>query len=157
MKLTTKKIVFSSLFAAIVCVATFVVRIPSALTGYIHMGDAAVLLSAYILGPLGGAMASGIGSFLADMFSGYMVYAPWTFIVKFLVALTAGFLFYKQKGKPLSIVISGILGESIMIFGYVIADFFITKSIEVALLGIYGSMIQAAFGIIVSTAFYKLF
>ena len=41
---------------------TIVVQIPSPLGGYIHLGDMAVLLCGFLLGPIWGAAAAGIGS-----------------------------------------------------------------------------------------------
>ena len=48
---TIKKLVFAALFAALSCAATMVIRIPTPIGGYIHAGDAVVLLSAFLLGP----------------------------------------------------------------------------------------------------------
>lgn len=50
---TIKKLVFAALFAALSCAATMVIRIPTPIGGYIHAGDAVVLLSAFLLGPWG--------------------------------------------------------------------------------------------------------
>ncbi|MBQ1334585.1 MAG: ECF transporter S component, partial [Clostridia bacterium] len=61
-----KRIIMVSLFAALVCVATMVIRIPSPTGGYINPGDAVVLLAAFLLGPIWGAVAAAIGSSLAD-------------------------------------------------------------------------------------------
>ncbi len=56
----TKKLVIAAVFAALVCVATFAVRIPAGLSGgYVNMGDAVVLLSGYLLGPVLGGLAGG--------------------------------------------------------------------------------------------------
>lgn len=52
---TIKKLVFAALFAALSCAATMVIRIPTPIGGYIHAGDAVVLLSAFLLGPWWGA------------------------------------------------------------------------------------------------------
>lgn len=48
---TVKKLVFAALFAALCCVATMVIRIPTPIGGYIHAGDAVVLLAGFLLGP----------------------------------------------------------------------------------------------------------
>ena len=48
-----KKIVMTALFAALACVATMSIRIPTPGTGgYIHPGDAIVILSGVVLGPV---------------------------------------------------------------------------------------------------------
>ena len=72
----TKKIVMAAMFAALCCVATMIIKIPSPLKGYINLGDCVVLLSGWMLSPAYAFLAAGIGSALADLFSGYLVYAP---------------------------------------------------------------------------------
>ena len=89
MKNTTQKIVISSMFAALVCVATMLIKIPSPLKGYINLGDGIVLLAAWVLPLPYGIVAAGLGSALADLFSGYVVYAPATFVIKALMAVVA--------------------------------------------------------------------
>ena len=82
--------VMAALFAALVCVATVAVRVPIPATqGYANLGDALVLLAAFFLGPLYGALAAGVGSALADLFAGYALYAPGTAVIKGLCAMTA--------------------------------------------------------------------
>ena len=69
-----KKLILAALFAALSCVATMSIRIPTPGTGgYIHPGDAIVILSGVILGPVWGFFAGGIGSALSDLIGGYFV------------------------------------------------------------------------------------
>ena len=77
----------TALFAALACVATMSIRIPTPGTGgYIHPGDAIVILAGIILGPVYGMLAGGIGSALSDLIGGYFVYVPITLVIKGLVA-----------------------------------------------------------------------
>ena len=62
------------MLAALICVATMVIKIPSPLNGYINLGDCIVLLSGWLLSPVYGFMAAGLGSALADLFAGYVTY-----------------------------------------------------------------------------------
>ena len=56
-----KKIIMTALFAALACVATMSIRIPTPGTGgYIHPGDAIVILAGIILGPVYGMLAGGM-------------------------------------------------------------------------------------------------
>ena len=89
MKFSTKKIVMASMLASLCCVATMIIKIPSPLKGYLNLGDCVVLLSGFMLSPLYGFFAAGIGSALADIFSGYVIYAPATFVIKGVMALIA--------------------------------------------------------------------
>jgi len=119
-KNTTYKIVVSSLFAALVCVATMIIKIPLP-NGYINIGDCVVLASALTLSPAYAFAAAGIGSAMADLFSGYALYAPATFIIKGLMALVTFYIFKllsKRINPVASKVIGGAAAEIIMIGGY---------------------------------------
>lgn len=123
---STKKWIVAALMAALTCLCTMVIKIPTVTGGYIHPGDGMVLLCGIILGPGMGALAAGIGSMMSDLLSGYMAWVPATFIIKALCALAASLL-YRSLAKLLSdkkasaairIIIGGIIGETIMVIGY---------------------------------------
>lgn len=85
--ISVKKLVTAALFAALICVFTMSIRIPTPGTGgYIHPGDAVVILSGIFLDPVTAFLAAGIGSCMADLLGGYFIYVPITFAVKGLVA-----------------------------------------------------------------------
>ena len=92
----TRKIVLAALLASLTCVTTMLIKVPSPLKGYVNLGDCVVLLSGWILSPLYGFFAAGIGSALADIFSGYVIYAPATFVIKGAMALIAYFIHKKS-------------------------------------------------------------
>ena len=89
----TRTLITAALFAALTCVGTMIIKIPTPTMGYIHPGDGFVLLSGLLLGPIWGTLAAGIGSALSDLIGGYFVYVPATFIIKALTALTAYLVF----------------------------------------------------------------
>ena len=91
MNAKTKKLVMASLMTALTCVATMVIKIPSPLKGYINLGDCMVLAAGWMLSPAYAFLAAGLGSALADVFSGYVLYAPATFLIKGCMALIAFF------------------------------------------------------------------
>ena len=99
------KIIVSAMLAALCCVATMLIRIPSPMNGYVNLGDAIVLICGWILGPIYGAAAAGVGSMLADIFAAYPHYAPGTLLIKASVAIIAYFLFklLKHNKKQLKI------------------------------------------------------
>lgn len=72
---TLKKLVMAALFAALACVATMSIKIPTPGTsGYIHPGDAIVILAGVFSDLHGDSLAGGIGSAMADLLGGYFVY-----------------------------------------------------------------------------------
>ena len=62
-----RQLVRIALLAALVAVATLVLRIPMPATeGYINVGDAVIVAGALLLGGRSAGLAGGIGSALAD-------------------------------------------------------------------------------------------
>ena len=115
--------VTTAMLAALTCIATMVIKVPTIGTnGYVNIGDTIVVLSAWLLGNPYGALAAGIGSGLADLLAGYANYVPGTFIIKFAMAFVC-FIVYKainNTGLPrfAAFIISGIVAEIIMVVGY---------------------------------------
>ncbi len=124
----TKKLVMAALLAALVCIATMIIKIPSPLKGYLNLGDCVVLTAGWLLSPVYGFLAAGIGSALADLFAGYVVYVPATFVIKGLMAVAAyyGFrVFHKKTGDLAAGLISGTAAEILMILGYYVFEGFL--------------------------------
>lgn len=156
----TKLLVMTALFAALGCAATMVIKVPSPTGGYMNLGDTVVLLGAFLLGPVYGAVAGGIGPALADLLGGYPVYVPATLIIKAVMGMTAGLLYrlLRRRGIP-GAVVCGIAGEVPMVLGYWLFDAILVASGGTALgtalagasAGIPSNLVQAAFGIAAST------
>ncbi len=147
------------MLAAFVCVATMLIKIPSPLKGYLNLGDAAVLLSGWVLSPWYGFFAAAIGSALADVFSGYVLYAPATFIIKGLMALVACYMFKmlsKNKGDLSSRIISGVLAEILMILGYLAFESVLYGFVP-SLANVPGNAVQGVAGIVIGAFIVKFF
>ncbi len=123
-----KTIVISAMLASLTCVATMIIKIPTPLHGYANLGDCIVLLSAFLLPVSYGFCAAAIGSALADVLSGYAMYAPATFVIKGLMVIVAYFI-YKQftndKKLLLGKIISGFISEIVMVAGYFVFEGFL--------------------------------
>lgn len=149
----TFRIVLTALFAALACVATMFIRIPSPTGGYLNLGDGIVLLSAYLLGPIYGTLAAGVGSMLADVLAGYAAYAPGTLVIKALTALLAGAVFRGlsgDRGQILRLIAAGVCGEILMALGYfAYTGIFLSYGIGAAV-EIPGNLMQGAAGVAVS-------
>ncbi len=153
---TIKNLVFAALFAALSCVATMVIRIPTPIGGYIHAGDAIVLLSAFLLGPWWGAAAAGLGSGLADLIAGYGLYVPGTFAIKFIVALLGGLILRCRfiHALPVRAVVAGLVGETFMVLGYLGYEALILGYGAAAVGGVPMNCIQGAFGVVAGAALF---
>ena len=148
----TRMIALTAALAALACGATMVVKVPSPTGGYMNLGDTAVLLGGYLLGPAWGALAAGIGSALADVLLGAPVYAPATLAIKAGMAALAAVCYPKLgKGRGLrGLVLCGVLGEIPMAAGYWLYDGLLLGSLAGAAAGIPSNLVQAAFGVAAS-------
>ena len=154
-----KKLILAALFAALSCVATMSIRIPTPGTsGYIHPGDAIVILSGVILGPVWGFLAGGIGSALSDLIGGYFIYVPITFMIKGLVALAAGLLYQKvgknQKSRYIAVILGGVADIILVAGGYFVCEFFIYGAGAAA--SIPANIIQGVGGLVISCILYPI-
>lgn len=151
-----KKLVYSALFAALCCVATMVIRIPTPTGGYVNAGDAVVLLAAFALGPVWGACAAGLGSALADIISAYALYAPGTFVIKALIALIAAFILkhFPENRLGVGAVVAGVVAELWMVLGYFLYESLILGYGMAALAGVPGNLAQAVFGCAAGAALF---
>lgn len=158
-KNTTQKMVMAAMLAALTCVATMIIKIPSPLKGYINLGDCVVLLAGWTLSPIYGFLAAGLGSALADLFSGYVVYAPATFVIKGVMALTAHYglkLLYKKVGNLPSQIISGAVVEIWMVVGYFVFEGFLYGFVPSAV-NIPANGVQGVAGLILGCVLIKIF
>ncbi len=155
----TQKIVLSALLASLVCVATMLIKIPSPLKGYLNLGDCVVLLSGWVLSPVYGFLTAGIGSALADIFSGYVIYAPATFVIKGLMALTACFVFRlitKKAKSTISRIVSGTLAEILMVVGYFLFEGFLYGFLP-SLVNIPANAMQGVCGLVLGILLVRIF
>lgn len=146
----TKRIVLGGLFAALITLVTYLaIKIPGG-SGYIHLGDSVIFVAAFVLGGLGSAAAAAVGSALTDILLGYAFYAPATFVIKGLTALSAAMLMriLKPKLRILAILIAGL----IIPLGYFIYEFFFVTTFEVAVVNIPFNLLQTVVGGIVGYA-----
>ena len=153
----TKKIVFTALMASLTCVATMIIKIPTPLQGYIHLGDCIALLCGWTLGPVYGFLAAGIGSGLADLLSGYFVYAPVTFAIKGIVALIGYFLFRLIRGKRREVIglcVSAVAAELFMVGGYYLFEG-IMYGFGASLVNIPMNLVQALGGVVFGVVLMK--
>ncbi len=156
-RLDLKKLTSSALFAALTCVSTLIVLTYSPAGGYIHFGDCFVLLSGFLLGPLWGGVAAGLGSALTDLFLGYATYIPATFLIKWgVAALAAGLMrLMTRKSQRFSIAkcaLAAVVGECIMVGGYFAYEC-ILYGFAGAFPNILMNVIQATSGIVFASLF----
>ncbi len=149
------KLCFAAMFAALVCVGTVLIVIPTPFGGYVNFGDCFILVAAWTLGPYYGFAAGGIGSMLADLFTGYAMYAPATFIIKGLIGLVAGlimFAFKRKNHRFAGYVTGAVAGELLMAVGYFLFEAIFILGVQGAWINMPYNLVQAAAGAVIGCA-----
>lgn len=105
------------------------------MAGYFNIGDVVIMLSSILFGKSIGFMGGSFGSALADIVSGYTIYAPFTFVIKGLEGFICGLIFEKIEGKKkwASFIISTMLSGILMAVGYFLSEAFVLKYLSSAL------------------------
>ncbi|HEY5583631.1 MAG TPA: ECF transporter S component [Ruminiclostridium sp.] len=168
MKISTKKLVLNALMIAVVFLITYLpfLRIPSPIPGgYFNIGDAAIMITAILLGKKSGFIAGAIGSALADLACGSFIFVPITFIVKGLEGYIVGAIANKNSGRAPSRavqIISLAVGALVMVLGYFVFELTIIRLIDKSLAftaivaEIPGNLIQGAVSAILAYAFITI-
>jgi len=116
-KMKARTLVYTAMMAALIAVATLFIHIPIFMqSGYCNLGDAFILAFVALIGPWAAAAAA-VGSALADLLLGYMVYVPATAVIKGAMGWIAGVLCKNQKTLWKRIFLMA-LAECLMVGGY---------------------------------------
>ena len=158
----TNRLVTAALMTCLIIVATMFFKIPIPFAnGYVHLGDAMIFMSVMLLGMRNGAAAAAVGSALGDVLGGFAVWAPWTLVIKGVMALIMGLfiLAWSKKEtdrkviKPVAVRAIGMLLAGVwMTFGYYVAEGVIYGNWIIALLGIPWNAGQFITGAVIASA-----
>ena len=135
-----KMMCISGIFSAIVFVVTAYLHIPT-YNGYVHCGDGFIFLAASILPMPYAVLVGAIGALLADLLTGFAIWAPGSVVIKALIAML-----FSCKAKKIVTARNSIMllpAALISIVGYYLYEVLITGSFIVSLSGIPGSAVQA--------------
>ena len=155
----TFRIVMTALMICIIMIATMFIRVPIPGTqGYVHLGDAMIFLSVLILGWKYGAVAAAFGSMLADVVGGFAMWAPWSFVIKGVMALILGLMVMKFAGDGKSgsgrftavEIVAMIIAGAFMAAAYYAAEGIMYGSWVAPLLGIPWNIGQFAAGMVIA-------
>lgn len=157
-KPTTKKLVTTALFMALTMIATMFIRIPLPL-GYVNLGDAFIFLAVFLLGPVCGTIAGGVGAGLADLF-GYITYAPGTLVIKSAMAVVTWLIYYTLKKTTkktmLAEIAGGIVGAIVMAVGYFFYEILLFTTAGVAVLNMPWNLLQGGVGLAIAVAVVRV-
>jgi len=142
----TKRLVIAGVLAGIIILLTVFASIPMPVSGghgYIHLGDAAVLVAAYVLGGGWAALCAGVASALSDVLLGWSVYAPASFLIKGCVAFLAGSILSRSQKKGRSFIVYP--AALIVPFGYYLYETML-YDISIAILNLPLNTLQSLVG-----------
>lgn len=135
-----RRTAYPALGAALVALATIFVQVPMpAGQGYANVGDAVIFVLAALFGPKVGLVAGGIGSALADVLTGFAMWAPFTLLIKGIEGWIAGRLAHRafvDRGITAQVVLGYLVAGLWMMLGYFLAGALLTASWQAALAGI---------------------
>ncbi|MBP1744988.1 MAG: hypothetical protein H6Q58_1966 [Firmicutes bacterium] len=165
----TKSLVQVALMIAMTTLVTMTIRVPI-FSGYTHLGDSMIFVAAILLGSRKSFVSASVGMLLADILSGYLIWAPFTFVIKGIMALIAGTIAYRngKNGDDLvNNIIAFVVAGVWMVLGYLVASGFITaflmsqdvtfiQGIIVSLRDIPANCIEVAVGILIALPLSKL-
>lgn len=151
-------LVTTAMMTAMVMIATTFFKIPNAM-GYVHLGDGFVLLAAIILPKRYACFAGGVGAGLADIYGGYAVWAPWTFVIKIVMVLIVQLFFdilikrasnenhaAKLVGIPFAELFAYVLAVLWTAAAYYVAQGFIYGNWAAPIADVPGNLLQASVG-----------
>ncbi len=152
MKNNVTKLIKAAVFAALACVCTMMIAIPLGGGGYANLGDTIVIAAGFFGGSVFGPLAAAIGSALADILSGYAVYAPATFVIKGLMALIVSLICknVSKNGFSWQLIPAAVVAEIIMVLGYFVFETFV-YDISIAIADIPGNSVQGVCAIVFSS------
>lgn len=115
--------------------------------GYVHLGDIVIYFTAFAFGPWAGLIAGGLGTGLADVVSGYAIFAPLSLVVHGLQGFVAGWI-ATRGSHPLRLVAAVIVGGIILVGGYFAGEALVPVlgGLAVAVSEVPFNLVQAAFG-----------
>ncbi len=160
-RLSTKEMVLVGLMIALTYIAGSIIKIPS-VGGFVHIGDCMVFLSVVVLGKKKGALASGLGMLLVDVLGGYYLWAPFTLIIKGIMAYITGAIIEGNgiKNLALKYITAFAAGGIFMVVGYfaagtIMSGFLTEKAgliqgIVYASKDIIGNIIQVVTGMVIA-------
>ena len=174
--LTTRKVVFAALMAALCYIgfSYFRIDIPvgTEKTAF-HLCNVFCVLAALLIGGFWGGMSGAVGMTIADLTSGYVTSAPKTFLLKLCIGLVTGLVAHKvfhiskdeerKVSLPIATVLSSLAGMAFnVVADPVVGYFYKTYLLGVpqdaaaiwAKMGAVTTLVNAIIAVIVATVFY---
>lgn len=152
----TLDLVLTSMLIALVFVSTLLLNIKLPITangGLVHLGTAMLFLASILFGPKKAAIAGAVGMGLFDLYAGWTLWAPFTFVARGLQGYVVGKIAWSngRNGKSIPFnIIGAILSVPVMLAVYYLCEGIIYGNWIAPMASIPGNLVQNAVGIIVA-------
>lgn len=145
----TKDMVMTALMAAIIFVATYLIRVPNPATGgYSHLGDCMIFLAVVLLGRKNGSAAAAIGGAFSDFLAGAAIWILPTLVIKYIMAFIMGTIIMASPANKKLQLTGAITGGIFQIIAYTLVKIVLIGK-EAAIVSIPNVSIQTVFGIVI--------
>lgn len=149
-----REIVITALFIALVFVFTAFINVKLPIGGnggLIHLGNIPLFIAAIVFGKRTGCIAGAVGMGMFDLLSGWLIWAPFTFVIVGLMGFVAGLITEKKKShRFVWYTLAIIAALAIKIVGYYFAEVILYHNFIVPFASIPGNVIQVVFAGIVT-------
>lgn len=150
----TRNMVTIGMLASLCVIATFI-KIPFGAGAMVHLGSAFIFTAAGIFGGVYTGLAAAIGSALYDLLMGFSPYTLWSFFIKGVAGLIAGYIavgMYPQyRAYSLSRhLLAIVLAAAWTLGGYLLAWWQVIGSFTVALANAPASLLTSLVGLVVA-------
>jgi uncharacterized membrane protein len=157
---TTKDTVTIGILAAMCAIATSI-KIPFGVGAMVHLGTAFLFTIAITFGGVYAGLSGAIGSAFFDLLMGFSPYTPWSFFIKGIAGLIAGFIAFGLWPETTAgstarnfwiprAVLGCTLAATWTLGGYILAWWQVTGSLTVAFSNSPGSLLTSGVGLIVA-------
>lgn len=152
----TFQLVLTAMLVTLVFVSTFFINIKlpiAANGGLVHLGSAMLFIIAIIFGPKKGAIAGAFGMALFDIFSGWTLWAPFSFLARGLQGWIIGKIAWsngRNGQSTLFNVLAIIVSVPFMLLGYYICERVLYNSWIIPFASIPGNLVQNGVGLLVA-------
>jgi uncharacterized membrane protein len=144
-----REMVQIALMTAITYLAVSFLNIPNGIGGVVHLGDSIIFATAILFGTRQAVISGAIGMTMFDAFSPYAAWAPYTFVIKAVMALILGLIVNSGNAKGSSWVkniIGLLLAGAWGVAGYYGAEVIMTGSLYAPVASMLGNIIQVTAG-----------
>jgi uncharacterized membrane protein len=145
----TRDMVQIALMTAITYLSASFLNIPYGSGGVVHLGDTMIFVAAILFGTRTAVISGALGMTMFDAFSPYAVYAPYTFVIKLVMALIIGTIANSGNSKGnnwLKNIIAMVLAGAWGVAGYYGAEVIMYGNLYAPAVNMLGNIIQVSAG-----------